>query len=145
MNAVLRAAALTAVLWLTAATTPSAQAQALEDPFVGRSFAELLARDDFGSAYRAAVQRTPVGRAAWPMKDAGLPPSSVVTLSNSSQFVRTATCGRPRCDANSAQVFYSRADGRIFVYLTVGGRGGWTGAPDTFVRQELLKHLQQLR
>jgi hypothetical protein len=145
MNAVLRSAALAAVLWLIVTISPAAQAQALEDPFIGRSFGELLAREDFGGAYRAAVQRTPVGRAGWPMKDAGLPASSLVTLSNSSQFVRTATCGRPRCDANNVQVFYSRADGRIFVYLTVGGRGGWTGAPDTFVRQELLKHLQPLR
>jgi hypothetical protein len=111
--------------------------QTQEDPYIDHNFAELLAMDDFRVAYDEAMSHSPIAKAGWLRKDAGLGKSQYVTGPDNRQLVRSATCSPANCKSSRVDVFFDPLRRKAYVYLKLGTRGGWLGTPDTFMKRAL--------
>jgi hypothetical protein len=105
--------------------------------FNGKTFEELMKIEEFSSAYREVMRKTPLVRAAWPFRDAGWPPSTLVGGPHNRQVVVSGTCSSRKCDLNKVQAFYDPISKKMYAHLTLGNKKAWLGKTDPFEQRVL--------
>jgi hypothetical protein len=117
-------------------------AAVIAEQYGNKSFDDLMKMEDFSAAYRAALGKSPLSRAAWPFKDAGWPASTVVDGPHNRKVVMTGTCSTRKCDLNRVQAFFDPISKKMYAHLTLGNKAAWLGKTDTF-EQRMLNPLLQ--
>jgi hypothetical protein len=112
------------------------------EDYAGKSFDELLKIEEFGTAYRTVMLKTPLARAAWPYRDAGWAVSKLVLGPHNRQVVVTGTCSSRKCDLNKVQAFFDPISKKMYAHLTLGNKAAWLGKTDTFEKRTLEPLLQ---
>ena len=120
-------------------TAPSAQAQ--EDPYIGKTFAEMLQLPDFRAAYLASLKRTPIRGAGWAMSDAKLPASVYIPGPDSRNVIRLATCAPRACASRRIDIFFDPLENRVWLFTRIGTRTGWSGGINPFLKKYFEPHL----
>jgi hypothetical protein len=105
--------------------------------YAGKTFDELLKTEEFNTAYRAVMVKTPLARAGWPFRDSGWPVSMLVTGPHNRQVVVTGTCSSRKCDLNKVQAFFDPISKKMYAHLTLGNKKAWLGKTDPFEKRVL--------
>jgi hypothetical protein len=116
-------------------------AAAQEDPYIGKTFGELMQLEDFSAAYLASLKRTPIAGARWARTDGKLPVSTYIPGPNQRLILKTATCAPRTCFNNRVDVFFDPLDRRAWIYTKIGARTGWSGGIDPFIKRYFEPHL----
>jgi hypothetical protein len=116
-------------------------AHAQEDPYIGKTFAELMQLEDFRAAYLASLKRTPISGARWARADGGLPVSVYIPGPEKRNIVRTATCVPRTCFNNRIDVFFDPLERHAWIYTKIGARTGWSGGINPFLKTYFEPHL----